>query len=168
MSEDQLTAYYLQQGKGGGSEGAVYRASYQRQRGYGVFARLLSRLWRTARPLLTSGAKYLGNQALSTGGQILTDLASKPADVQAKDIAKRRLDEAGQAIASKAGVALKKMAGGGRKRRKQTTRKRQLGRGKRKQTAQRATSTKRATKRPRKQSRVGRVRTCSAIGDIFG
>lgn len=168
MSVDQLTAYYLQQGKGGTAD-PVYRASYIGQRGHGI----LDTLWRVARPFLTSGAKALGNQALTTGEQILTDIVHNPGDIPAKDIAKTRLKEAGRTVLRKAGVALQDMAGGAKRgrraspKKKRTTKKKQLGGGKRKTSSckQSGKGIKRKRTSRTKQSRGGSVRSCS---DIFG
>lgn len=97
---DHLTHYYMQQGRG---EDDFYRASYAAQKGYGMWG-LFSNLWRHAKPFFASAGKTLGRQALSTGGQILSDIASsskKPAD-----IASERLDEAKRNIAARAGTTL--------------------------------------------------------------
>lgn len=172
MSADQLTAYYLQQGKGDAGSDPVFKASYLKQRGYGLF----TDLWRVAKPFVFAGAKALGNQALTTGEQIITDLAHNTGAVPPKEIAKQRLVEAGRSVARKAGAALQDMAGKGRKRR--AAPKKQLGAGKRRKPA--AKKRKPMTGRGVKQkggggvkrrtaagSRLNRVRTCGNFTDIF-
>lgn len=70
--QDPYLAYYKNQLGGGVS--AVYRGSpYQRGHGIGSF---LGGLFRTITPLLKSGAKAVGKEALRTGINVLSDVVS--------------------------------------------------------------------------------------------
>ena len=55
----------------------VYSVSPFVQRGHGIGS-FLRGLWRTVRPVLWSGAKSLGREALRTGGNIGTEIAFNP------------------------------------------------------------------------------------------
>lgn len=112
---DQLTQYYLQQGKGREEPDGFYHASYSNQAGRGLWSGFFSRLWRTAKPLIYSAAKAVGKQAMTSGGQVLTDLASKSPDQSVSDVARKRLLEAKQELASKAGASLQRMSGRGQR-----------------------------------------------------
>lgn len=70
--QDPYLAYYkLQLGSG---VGVVYKgAPYQRGHGIGSF---LGGLFRTITPLLKSGAKVVGSEALKTGVNLLGDIVS--------------------------------------------------------------------------------------------
>jgi hypothetical protein len=100
-----LEQYYLNQaGRGINSSsgiGPIYQVPTFVQRGHGI-GDILGSLWRFVRPLLWTGVKSLGKQTLRTGGQILTDIANKPANVSAKDI-----------VTAKTRDLVKKLSGGG-------------------------------------------------------
>ena len=66
-------------------------------------------LWRSVRPVLWSGAKSLGREALRTGGNIMTEIAANPG--QTGDILSKHATETTQNI-------IKKLRGGGRKRKR--------------------------------------------------
>jgi len=61
---------------GGGDIGPVYRASFRMQRGNGIGS-FFRGLFRFVKPLLFSGAKAVGKEALRTGSNILTDILEK-------------------------------------------------------------------------------------------
>lgn len=113
---DEISKYYLEQsggGAGGGelSIGPVYRAGFARgQRGAGFVRDLFRSAWSFVSPLFKSGATALGKQALSTGANILSDAAAGGPDASLRKIAKKRLVEARDTMASK-------MRGAGRRRR---------------------------------------------------
>jgi hypothetical protein len=89
--------------------GPVYRAGFSRQRGRGlgsIFRNILS----FVTPLFKSGATAVGQAALRTGANIVSDLAATDGSTSIKEIAKRRLLETRDDMA-------KRMRGGGRKRR---------------------------------------------------
>lgn len=164
MSVDQLEKYYERQGKGI-DDVSGFRSSYLTQRGRGFWSRAFANLWRVAKPLVTS----IRDQALSTGGKILTDYASAPPEQTFKDIAKQRAGEAQRELAAQAGTTLQKMAGRGRKRKNGGKKsKAQLGSGrgskKRKTTAQRG---KGMGTPKRGRQRQTRARTCGKQNDIF-
>lgn len=179
MSTDQLTRYYLQQGKGS-EEDHFYRASFPIQRGRGFWSNLLGSVWRTAKPLLSSGAKAISRQALSTGSQILNDLSTKSPDQSTSTIIKTRLKEGKHNLVNQAQTALKNMAGAGlRRRRRGASTKRgktrvpsvQKGGGKKKKKTATKGQTGKGIKRrhgaARRQSRVHRKRSSTHLGDIF-
>jgi hypothetical protein len=83
-----LVQYYLHQAVRGLTKGQdsgfgpIYAVPNFIQGGQGI-GDILGSLWRFVRPLLWSCAKSLGKDSQKTGGQILSDLAIKPADVRA-------------------------------------------------------------------------------------
>ena len=95
-------------GRGGCGIGPVYSVSPFVQRGHGI-GRFLRGLWRIVRPVLWSGAKPLGREALRTGGNIMTEIAANPG--QTGDILSKHATETTQII-------IKKLRGGGRKRKR--------------------------------------------------
>jgi len=104
-----LGEYYIRQAGGGGGGrgiGPVYSVSPFVQRGHGIGS-FLRGLWRTVRPVLWSGAKSLGREALRTGGNIMTEIAPNPG--QTGDTLSKHATETTQNI-------IKKFRGGGRKR----------------------------------------------------
>jgi len=80
-----LGQYVRQAGGGGGGHGIdpVYSVSPFVQRGHGIGS-FLCGLWRTVQPVLWSGAKSLGREALRTSENIMTEIAANPG--QARDI----------------------------------------------------------------------------------
>lgn len=87
--------YYTHQA--GSGIGVVYKgASYQRGHGIGSF---LGGLFRTVLPLLSSGAKAIGKEALSAGVGLLSDMVSaRPME----DSIKERLKEVGSNLKRRA------------------------------------------------------------------
>lgn len=174
MSTDQLTRYYLQQGKGNDEEN-FFRASFPMQRGRGFWSNVLGSIWRTAKPLLSSGAKALSRQALTTGSQILNDLSTKSPEQSTSGIIKTRLKEGKKNLAGVAQTALKNMSGAGsrRGRRVSTKTKKHLhsvqrgGAKKKSKKSQKGGGIKRKNSSGRRQSRVHRKRSASHFGDIF-
>jgi len=59
---DRYTRYYINQ-SGGGEMGPVYRANFKVKRGNGIGS-FFKGLFRFVKPLLYSGAKALGKEAL--------------------------------------------------------------------------------------------------------
>lgn len=59
---------------GGGGIGPIYVGS-RYQRGHGGIGRFLAGLFRRVLPVLHSGAKFLGKEALRTGMNIASDVA---------------------------------------------------------------------------------------------
>jgi hypothetical protein len=104
---DQYTRYYVSQSGGGGDIGPVYRASFKMQRGNcrGSFFRGHFRL---VKPLLYSGAKAIGKEALKTDSHILTDILEKQPERPMANIFKTRFGEAKDNIEKN-----KKMTGSG-------------------------------------------------------
>jgi len=81
-----LRQYYIRQAGGGGGGhgiGPIYSVPPFVQRGY-VIGSFLRGLWRTVRPVLWSGAKILGREAMRTGRNIMSEIAANPG--QARDI----------------------------------------------------------------------------------
>jgi len=73
---DRYTRYYVNQSGGFGEVGPVYRASFRVQRCNGIGSFFMG-LFRFVKPLLYSGAKVVGKQALKTGSNIITDMLNK-------------------------------------------------------------------------------------------
>jgi len=118
---DPLVKYYIRQAGGGYDDvGPIYVLPSQRGHGIGSF---LSGLFRAVRPVLWSGAKdfgkatlkALGNEALRTGGRILTGIADNPT-VSAHDIISKNVTEGLQNLSGRM------MSGQGRKRKRATSR----------------------------------------------
>jgi len=106
-----LGQYYIRQaGVGGGGRGIgpVYSVSPFVQRGHGIDS-FLRELWRNVQPVLWSGAKSVGREVLRTGGNIMTEIAANPG--QTGDILSKHATETTQNI-------IKKLRGGGRKRKR--------------------------------------------------
>ena len=126
MLMDPLMRYYLHQaghGTAAGSRGKhdsigpIYAAPPFLQRGYGIGS-FLAGLCRMVRPVLWSGAKTVGREALRTGGDILTDIARSSGDEKPRDIISRRLNETAENLIGKLrGRGRKRKAGGVAKRR---------------------------------------------------
>ena len=119
---DPLVKYYIRQAGEGNDDGVgpIYILPSQRGHGIGSF---LSGLFRAVRPVLWSGAKdfgkatlkALGNEALRTGGRILTGIADNPS-VSAHDIISKNVTEGLQSLSGRM------MSGQGRKRKRGTSR----------------------------------------------
>ena len=89
---DPLVRYYIHQaGRDIGSRGCIgpiYSLPPIYQRGYGI-GNFLGGLWRMVRPILWSGTKTVGREALRKGGKILSDMAdnndgSSPGNIVSK------------------------------------------------------------------------------------
>jgi len=89
---------------------------FQREHGIGSFLR---GLWRIVRPVLWSGAKSLGREALRTGGKIMADITDNPTRTDDRDILSKHLSETAQNIIKK----LRGGGGGARKGKKTSSRK---------------------------------------------
>jgi len=132
-----LGQYYIRQAGGGGRGdrggiGPVYALPPFVQREYGIGS-YLAGLFRTVRPILWSGAKTLGREALRTGGKIMSDIASNP-QVPSQDIISKHVRASTQNL-------VQQLRGGGR-RKKADTRKR-----KRAPSVKRTAKTKKKVKR---------------------
>lgn len=121
---DPYTAYYVSQA--GNGIGTVYRGSAtQKGRGIGSF---LSGLFRSVLPILKSGARTVGREALKTGANILGDIVNnKPVGPSVR----ARISNAGNTLKRKAESKIEAMRGAGLK----TT--------KRRRTSQSLTTTRR-------------------------
>jgi len=143
-----LGQYYVRQAGGGGGGrgdsgiGPIYSVPPFVQRGHGIGS-FLRGLWRTVRPVLWSGAKSLGREALRTGGMIMTDIADNPAQTGVRDIVSKHVSESTQNI-------IKKLSGGGGARNRKSVSSRKP----RKQKTKTARITKRKTSSKRKASKT--------------
>jgi hypothetical protein len=109
---DPYTLYYLRQAEGR-DHGGSYRGSSQKGDGLGSF---LGGLFRRIFPLLKSGVKTLGTEALSSGIHLLRDvITGKPL----KDSVRQRVTEAGTNLTAKAARKVESMVRSGYKRAKQ-------------------------------------------------
>jgi hypothetical protein len=77
-SHGSLYTVLLEQ-SGGGGIGPVYRASFRVQRGHGIGS-FFKGLFRFVKPLLFSGAKTVGKEALKMGANILSDIVQRIPD----------------------------------------------------------------------------------------
>jgi hypothetical protein len=105
---DRYTRYYANQSGGGGEVGSVYRASFRAQRGHGIGS-FFRGLFRFVKPLLFSGAKAVGKEALKTGSNIITDLLSNESEQPVGAIFKNRFHQAKGNLEQK----IKNMTGSG-------------------------------------------------------
>jgi len=113
---DPLVKYYVRQaggGRGDNGVGPICISPPFVQRGHGGGS-FLSGLFRAVRPILWSGAKLLGTEALRTGGRILTGIADNPTHANVRQIISKNVTESLQNISSK-------MRGQGRKRKRRVT-----------------------------------------------
>ncbi|KAG8235575.1 hypothetical protein J437_LFUL013125 [Ladona fulva] len=107
MSNDPYLRYYLEQA--GSGVGSVYRGvSYQKGNGIGSF---LGGLFRSVLPLFKSGAKALGRQAIRTGMDVIGDLTTGQEPVKA--VLRRRFEEAGENLKTKAVNKIARLSGDG-------------------------------------------------------
>ena len=106
---DQYTRYYVNQSGGGGDGGIgpVYRASFRVQRGNGLGS-FFRRLFRFVKPLLYSGAKAVGKEALKRSN-IITNILNKEPEQPVGNIFKNRFEEAKDNLQEK----IKNMTGSG-------------------------------------------------------
>jgi hypothetical protein len=93
ITMDRYTQYYFNQSDGGGEVGTVYRASFRVQRGNGIGS-FFRGLFRFVKPLLYSGAKVVGKEALKAGSNIITDMLNKEPEQPVGSIFKNRYPEA--------------------------------------------------------------------------
>jgi len=105
---DPLVLYYRRQAGGGREDiGSIYGTLPFLQRGHGL-GNVLAGLFRTLRPILWSGAKSigketlkaLGREALSTGTNIIRDIAENPV-TQTTDIISKHVTDSTQNIINK-------------------------------------------------------------------
>jgi hypothetical protein len=120
---DPLVLYYRRQaGRGREDIGPIYSIPHFVQRGHGL-GDVLAGLFRTLKPILWSGAKSmgkealkaLGREALRTGTNIIKDIAENP-PTQTTDIISRHVAGSTQNIINKL------RGSGARKRKKKTQR----------------------------------------------
>jgi hypothetical protein len=104
---DRYTRYYVNQSGGVGEVGPVYRASFRVQRGNGTES--FRGLFRFVKPLLYSGTKAVGKEALKTGSNIIADMLNKEPEQPVGNIFKNRFIEAIGNLEQK----IKKMTGSG-------------------------------------------------------
>lgn len=102
LAMDPLTAYYVNQSGGrlGQYIGPLYAGSPYVQHGSGLGS-FLGSLFRIVKPILLSGAKSLGREALTTGANIMSDIAAKQTGTKVKDIVAKRVTEGTKNLASK-------------------------------------------------------------------
>ena len=100
--------------------GPTYRASFLKQRGGGLGSVFFGQIARFLRPALSTGAKILGQEAIASGGRILSNLAQKSSDQHPKEIVMRELQNSVQNLKRRAADSLK---GSGKRRRGKVGRK---------------------------------------------
>jgi len=89
---DRCTRYYVNQ-SGGCEIGPIYMATFRMKRVIGI-AFIFRGLFRFVIPLLYSGAKAVGKEALKTGSNIITDIPNKEPEEPVGAIFKNRFSEA--------------------------------------------------------------------------
>lgn len=115
------TCFNSQFGSGGGGGysrgiGQIFIGSPY-QRGHGGIGSFLAGLFRKVLPLLSHGAKAVGKEALCTGVNIVSDVATKNTPI--KESFRKRMKESGENLKRKAEDKLDKlMEGSGYKRRR--------------------------------------------------
>ena len=150
--------YYRHQLGGGGVNNVFRGAAYQKGHGIGSF---LGGMFRTIAPLLKSGAKTLGREALRSGVGFLGDIAAGTTDP--KQAAASRFKQLTGQLKHKADNKLDRvLSGGGGVKRRRITRTRKLriqsgGRRQRRGTRHQKKRTHRVT--PQSLARLLRVRT---------
>ena len=98
-----------QVGRGGRSGvGHIYIGSPYKK-GHGGIGSFLAGLFRTVLPLLSRGAKAVGKEALRTGANIMSDIASSSEPV--KEVVQRRFKESGENLKRKAEENVEKLMG---------------------------------------------------------
>jgi len=90
---DRYARYYVNQSGGGGEVGPVYRARFRVQTGNGIGS-FFRGPFRFVKPLLYSGAKAVGKEALKTGSNIIPDMLNKEPKQPLSDNFKHRFIEA--------------------------------------------------------------------------
>jgi len=143
---DPLTKYYIRQAGGGGGVGPVCAIPPFVQRGHWI-GDFLSGLFRRVIPILFSGLrnfgketpKALGQEALRTGGRILSDIADNP-QVGAHEVISKHVQDSLQNLSTK-------MSGRGRKRKRRSTSRIRRKSERAKRTVSRLRKTKRKPKR---------------------
>jgi hypothetical protein len=141
---DPYTLYYLRQAEG--RYAGDYRGNTQKGDGLGSF---LGGLFRRIFPLLSSGAKAVGKEALSTGIGILKDAITGRS---MKESVRERISQAGTNLTTKAANKMESMVGSGYKKRKR----------------RRRTQSRVSAKRRRVTQRRSRSRKSKRRRDIFG
>ncbi|CAB0043051.1 unnamed protein product [Trichogramma brassicae] len=105
MSYDQIIQY----GRGGGGVGSIYAGS-RYQRGHGGIGCFLAGLFRLVLPVLQTGVKFLGKEALRTGLNIANDVSSE--NIPFKESLQSRVRETGNSLKRRAEEKLDKMMAG--------------------------------------------------------
>lgn len=114
MEVHTVTQYYLNQAGGAlDDRDFVLFRGRRYQRGSGLFS-ALGGLFKTIIPLLKSGAKAVGKEALKVGTSVLTDVASTGRSP--KESLRSRLKEAGSNLKRKADEKIDLMLGSGMRR----------------------------------------------------
>lgn len=103
---DFYSEYYIRQAQGI-QHGGNYTGSGQKGAGIGSF---LGGLFRRILPLLSSGAKAVGTEALQTGVNLLRDAITGKS---LKESVGDRVNEAGKNLSKKASLKLQSMVGSG-------------------------------------------------------
>ncbi|KAG8234980.1 hypothetical protein J437_LFUL013860 [Ladona fulva] len=106
-NNDPYLRYYLDQT--GSGIGSVYRGvNFQKGSGIGSF---LGGLFRSVLPLFKSGARVIGKEALMMGSNVLGDIVSGKEPV--KTILRRRAQEAGENLKTRAVNKINQLSGDG-------------------------------------------------------
>ena len=107
---DRYDTYFdVQFGGGGGGVGRIYVGSPY-QRGHGGIGSFLAGVLRRVLPLLTRGAKAVGKEAVRTGMNVISDVASRNTPIG--ESFRTRVKESGDVLKRKAEEKLDKLMQG--------------------------------------------------------
>lgn len=96
--------------------GPVHRSSYATQEGGGIVGDIISGVWRWLSPVAKPVGRVVASQALSSGAQMIGDLARREPSQSVQDIMRHHLIEAGpQAMAQRMNNATRQSGSGRRK-----------------------------------------------------
>lgn len=113
MSDAYVKYYLIQAGEGSNEDvfGPLLRFSSKYQRGRGLGG-IFSGLFRYLKPILKSGLKYFGKEAIHTGADLISELVQKPVKEVLRDRSLKIVDN----LRDKAVSKIQNMSGSGCKR----------------------------------------------------
>lgn len=157
-------SYYDAQVGGGGVDHVFVGAPYQRGRGIGSF---LSGLFRKALPLLKSGARAVGKEALRAGMNVFDDMSSR--DVPFKEALRNRAMESGHNLKRKAEEKMETLMRGSGYKKASVKKSRQSRPSRRRRNTSIKPKKKRLqNKKKDRKKKPRKIKKKRALSDIFG